>query len=195
MKFVSLVLAASFCALSSVAYAQDVSDVDENVFVMGGPFAVDTFADALTPWDNTYESNFFAGGGYQRFLYAHESGFKLGVEAGLGLRAGYRASAEVWGGVVARAEMFQVGEISITPSVTFGLSLTTDTIGVETERAERLGHAVPILYYFSPEIAVAHADAPNYEGFVRLQHRSGGFGTIADIDASNAVVLGLRYKF
>lgn len=176
------------------AQAQPASATDENVFVMGGPFTSDYFSDALTPWDNTYESNFFAGVGYQRFLYEYGA-FKLGVEAGLGLRSGYAdTSLEAWGGAVARLDMIELGDIRISPALTAGLSVVTDTIGVETERAEAIGREVPLLYYLGPEIAVSHASLP-YEGFIRLQHRSGGFGTIANIDGSNAVTLGLRYKF
>jgi len=167
---------------------------DQNIFVMGGPFTRDYFSDAITPWDNTYEGNFFAGVGYQNFLY-HYDAFSLGVEAGLGLRAGYHPSAEFWAGAVARIDMLRFGDITITPSITAGLSVVTDTIGVETERAEAIGQSVPVLYYLGPEVAVSHAVHPEFEGFLRLQHRSGGFGTIAHIDGSNAVVLGLRYKF
>lgn len=191
-----LAIASVVAGLAFVPAAHaDPASQDEALFVMGGPFVSDYFSDALSIWDNSYEGNFFAGAGYQRFLYAHPGGFKLGVEAGLGLRAGDQTSAEFWAGAVARLDMFQLGDISITPALTAGLSVTTGEIGVEAERVERLGHSVPVLYYFSPEIAVSHAAHPDYEGFVRLQHRSGGFGTIADIDASNAVVLGLRYKF
>jgi hypothetical protein len=180
--------------LVGTASAQDAtSSADENVFVMGGPFASDYFSDVVTPWDNSYESNFFVGVGYQRFIHEY-SGFKFGFEAGVGLRAGYQSSVELWGGAVGRFGMFQFGDISITPSITAGLSMVTDTIGVETERAARINKSVPVLYYLAPEIAVSNAQHPEFEGFMRIQHRSGGFGTIAEIDGSNAVVLGLRYK-
>ena len=181
---------------SSVSSAQPVASGDENVFVFGGPFTSDYFSDALTPWNVEYESNFFAGVGYQRFLYQYGA-FKLGVEGGLGLRAGYDSptSLEAWGGAVARLEMLELGDVRITPSLTAGLSVVTGTIGVETERAEAIGQAVPILYYLGPEIAISHAALPEYEAFVRLQHRSGGFGTIAHIDGSNAITAGVRYKF
>ena len=180
-------------APSALAQAS-MDNPEESVFVMGGPFTSDYFSDALTIWDNNYESNFFAGVGYQRFIYEY-SDFKLGVEAGIGLRAGDTTSLELWTGAVARLDMFQFGDISIVPSLTAGFSVVTDTIGVETERADRLGRGVPILYYLGPELAIGSVSHPEYEGFIRLQHRSGGFGTIADIDGSNAVVAGIRYKF
>jgi len=176
------------------AHAQ--SSGEQNVFVMGGPFTTGYFSDAFLFWQNEYESNFFGGVGYQYFLYEHSGGFKFGVEAGLGVRAGDRSSAEVWAGAVGRLDMFQFGDIRITPSITAGFSVVTDTIGIETERARSIGRdSVPFLYYLGPEIAVSHVDHPEFEAFGRIHHRSGGFGTIAEIDGSNAVVLGLRYKF
>ena len=197
MNRFSSVLGATLVALGFMlvpANARDLSSpADESVFVMGGPFASDYFSDVVTPWDNSYESNFFVGVGYQRFIHEY-SGFKFGFEGGVGLRASYNSSVELWGGAVGRFEMFQVGDISITPSITAGLSMVTDTIGVETERASRISKSVPVLFYLGPEIAISNAQHPEYEGFMRIQHRSGGFGTIAEIDGSNSVVLGLRYK-
>jgi hypothetical protein len=176
------------------AVAQEAERPDESVFVMGGAFAGVHFSDAFAVFNDHYESNRFLGVGYQRIFYEYNS-FQLGAEVGLGLRLGQPSSAELWGGAVAKLSTFEVGPLNITPSITFGLSAVTDTIGIETERAERLGRAVPVLYYLSPEIAVSSDAAPEWEAFTRLQHRSGGFGTIAKIDGSNAVVLGLRYKF
>ena len=187
----------SFCITLSCspAHAQDISEsLDENVFVMGGPFTTGFFGDTFLFWQDHYESNLFAGIGYQRFFYQYES-FKLGIEAGLGLRMGSPGSAEIWAGAVARLTEFRVGDFAIVPSLTFGLSVVTDTIGVDTARARQLGHDVPVLYYLSPEISVSNIHAPEWEAFGRIQHRSGGFGTIADIDGSNAAVLGIRYKF
>lgn len=182
------------CQVALVHAEPFTEDTDENVFVMGGPFTTGYFGDAFLFWQDHYESNFFAGIGYQRFLYQYQS-FKLGVEAGLGLRLGSPSSAEIWGGAVARITEFTFGDITITPSLTLGLSAVTDTIGIETQRAQALGHEVPVLFYLSPEISISSATQPQWEAFARIQHRSGGFGTIAEIDGSNAAVLGLRYKF
>ncbi|WP_052715895.1 hypothetical protein [Devosia chinhatensis] len=194
LKRISQVLILCTIAAAPAVAETPKVDLDENIFVMGGPFATGYFGDTFLFWQDHYESNFFVGAGYQRFLYGYGS-FQLGVEAGLGLRLGSRSSAEIWGGAVARLTEFSFGDITVTPAITFGLSAVTDTIGIETERADRLGRGVPILYYLAPEVSVSHASHPEWEAFGRIQHRSGGFGTIADIDGSNAAVLGLRYKF
>lgn len=195
MSLLRIAATVALAATGTVGPALAQSGNEQNVFVMGGPFASGYFSDAFLVWRDHYESNFFGGVGYQYFMYEHSGGFKLGAEAGLGVRVGDRSSAELWAGLVGRLDMFQIGDLRITPSITAGFSIVTDTIGVETERAEKLGHAVPFLYYLGPEIAVSHVGSPGLEAFGRIHHRSGGFGTIAEIDGSNAVVLGLRMKY
>jgi hypothetical protein len=183
-----------FC-LALPLQAQTLSEAnDETVFVFGGPFTSGYFSDAIQPSQWALESNVFAGVGYQRFFYGYKS-FQLGVEAGLGVRVGTPVSGEAWAGLVGRITEFEVGPINITPSITGGLSVVTDTIGVETERTAAAGQSATLLYYLAPEIAVSHDEHPEWEAFGRIQHRSGGFGTIAHIDGSNALTAGLRYKF
>lgn len=181
--------------LTVPSQAQSLPDNrDESVFVFGGPLTSGYFSDAVNPLRWQFESNVFTGVGYQRFFHEYQS-FQLGVEAGLGVRIGTPVSAEVWAGLVGRLTEFEVGDINIVPSITGGLSVVTDTIGVETTRTAAAGESATVLYYLAPEIAVSHDDHPEWEAFGRLQHRSGGFGTIAHIDGSNALTLGLRYKF
>jgi hypothetical protein len=168
---------------------------NQNVFIMGGPFSKDFFGDTIAFWDNRYEDNFFGGVGYQYFFYNHPRGLKFGVEAGAGLRLGQRASAEVWAGGVARVN-FDIGDITIAPALTAGISVVTDLIGAEAERAAEAGYSsLPVLFYLGPEVSLSHKAMPNLELLARVQHRSGGFGTIAPVDGSNAAVVGLRYKF
>lgn len=195
-------LSRAFAALGAVGFlltvpsqAQSLPDTsDENVFVFGGPLTSGYFSDAINPLAWQFESNIFAGVGYQRFFHEYQS-FQLGVEGGLGVRIGEPVSGEAWAGLVGRLTEFEVGAFNIVPAVTAGLSVVTDTIGVETTRTAAAGQSATILYYLAPEIAVSHDEHPEWEAFGRLQHRSGGFGTIANIDGSNALTLGLRYKF
>lgn len=192
-----IALSTCLLSISLPTNAQDLltDDSYENLFVMTGPFSTEQFGGTLEFWDNQYESNAFVGVGYQRMLYAHQRGAKFGIEAGFGLRLGVRSSAEVWGGGVARFDIFRLGDFSITPALTAGFSVVTDTIGSETERANALGIKAPFLYYLGPEIAVGHRAIPNLELLARIHHRSGGFGTIAPLDGSNAAVVGVRHKY
>lgn len=188
-------LGTAWVVLAGPIQAQSPRDTqDETVFVFGGPLTSGYFSDAIQPWQWELEGNAFAGVGYQRFFHHYQS-FQLGVEAGLGVRIGEPVSGEVWAGAVARLTEFEVGPINITPSITGGLSVVTDTIGAERVRTEAAGESAALLFYLAPEIAVSHDDHPEWEAFGRIQHRSGGFGTIAHIDGANALTLGLRYKF
>lgn len=188
------VLALCLITIAPAAAQSPDTSHDENVFVFGGPFTNGYFSDVFFVWQDHYETNFFAGAGYQKFLYSYGS-FQLGLEAGLGLRLGSPLSAEAWGGAVARLTRFEMGDFNITPAVTAGLSVVTNTIGVETTRTEDAGESAALLFYLAPEIAVSHDAMPEWEAFGRIQHRSGGFGALAHIDGSNAVTLGIRYKF
>ena len=76
-----------------------------------------------------------------------------------------------------------------------GLSYATGTQGYESQRMTEWGTYEPVLIYLGPEIALSLVDQPQWEVFTRFHHRSGGYGLIADMDASNAVTAGLRYKF
>jgi hypothetical protein len=168
---------------------------DQNVFVLGGPFQHEWVWETAAFWRDHYEKNFFAGVGYQNFVYHSDFGLKAGLEVGLGIRSGAKSSAELWAGLVARYDGLHIGDLNIAPSVTAGLSAVTGTIGVESERAEDIGQAVPVLFYLGPEISLSHADNPNVELTARIQHRSGGYGAIAPIDGSNAATVGMRFNF
>ena len=174
--------------------AQAQSLPDENIFVFGGPLTGGYFGDALQPWRWDLETNVFAGVGYQQFFHEYNS-FQLGIEVGAGIRIGSPVSGEAWMGLVGRLGTFELGPLNITPALTGGFSVVTDTIGVETVRTAAAGQSAHVLYYLAPEIAVSVDGHPEWEAFGRVQHRSGGFGTIAHIDGANAVTAGLRYKF
>ena len=189
-------LAATIALAPGAANAEQPSRaLDQNVFVLGGAFQNEWVWDTAAFWRDHYENNFFAGIGYQNFVYHTDFGLKAGLEVGAGIRAGGTTSAELWAGVVARYDGMHVGDLNISPSLTAGLSLVSDTIGVETRRANNIGEAVPVLFYLGPEISLSHASNPNVELTARIQHRSGGYGAIAPIDGSNAATVGLRFGF
>lgn len=193
-------LLASVAVSVPSAFAQDSAaasaPVDRNVFVFGGPFSDGYFGDTLAFWNVNYEDNVFVGMGYQQFFHHTPQGFKFGVEVGIGGRLGSRSSAEVWAGGVVRYDGFNLGDFHIAPALTAGFSVVTDMIGAEATRAAQNGvGSAPFLYYLGPEISISHAAFPDWEVLARVQHRSGGFSTIANLDGSNAATLGLRYKF
>src|SRR5690606_34079032 len=115
---------------------------------------------------------------------------RFGAEVGLAGRFGYDGmSAEVWAGVFGRYDGFVVGNFRISPALTVGLSAATGTQGFEGQRIAAWGRDVPVLVYLGPEFIFSLVDQPQWEAFTRFQHRSGAYGLIADLDASNAVTV------
>jgi len=201
MTRLSILPFALFAALALPVHAEDgvldahAGSADQNLFVFGGAFQNEWVWETAAFWRDHYEDNAFFGIGYQNFFYDSDFGFKLGAELGVGARFGENFSTEVWGGVVLRGDGITFGDVTISPAITGGLSLVSDTIGVETERADNIGRDVPVLFYMGPELSIAHAALPDMEFLARIQHRSGGYGIIAEIDGSNAATMGVRFKF
>jgi hypothetical protein len=91
--------------------------------------------------------------------------------------------------------------VHITPALTAGFSVVSGLIGVEAMRnstihADPGSHGGTLLYYLGPEVSFSMpATSPNLELFWRAQHRSGGFGSLANLDGANADTVGVRWKF
>lgn len=189
--------------------ADKLNEFDRDVFFFAGAFHTNYFGDSFTPWSAEWEHNYVIGGGYQQFFWRW--GFvRFGGEVGIADRfvtdgnTSFGASlnsGELWAGAVARFDGFDFGPVHITPAITAGLSAVTGLIGQEAMREsthpfDRFGLGGKLLYYLGPELDFSMPQYnPDLEVFVRLQHRSGGFGSIEDLDGSNADVVGVRWKF
>lgn len=73
----------------------------------------------------------------------------------------------------------------------FGLSMATEVPEVEVELE---GDSDELLIYWGVELAVGPPRG-NWAVSLRLHHRSGGFGLVADDGGMNAVALGVRVAF
>ena len=71
----------------------------------------------------------------------------------------------------------------------------TDDYGPALAITFRLRLTATVNQLASMPLAFSLVDQPQWEVFTRFQHRSGAYGLIADLDASNAVTAGFRYKF
>ncbi len=184
-------------ALLAVQGAAAQSDRDQNTFVFGGRYTNQYIENALNPFTVGYENNYVVGAGYQEFFLGEDGGLKLGGEVGAALRMGNQTSTEIWVGPVLRADgLIQTDHVKISLSATAGLSLTSDTIGIEAQRERETNGDTTLLYYFGPELSVASTDDPDLEFFWRLHHRSGGGGTLGGLrDGANATALGVRLHF
>lgn len=196
-----LAFLATTCLMVGGAVAQ--SDSDRNAFAFGGRYTSQYVEHALNPFTVAYENNYVVGGGYQQFFFNHDWNFfnrdwgmRIGAEVGAALRMGNQTSTELWVGPVLRLDdLIQTDFFRVSASITGGLSLTSDTIGIERQREIETNGDTTLLYYMGPELIVSGVDN-DVEFFWRLHHRSGGGGTLGGLqDAANATALGVRWNF
>ena len=198
MKAIALAVVA--LAATPPMYAQDAAipaDQDQKIFVLGGRMGQSTMEGMLNPFTAEYEDTIILGGGYQYFLAEPIEDVKVGIETGAALRTGSgETTGEVWGGVVGRYDGLVIQDsIRISPSLTFGASAVTDTMGVEAEREAADGLPGDLLFYLSPEISVSTTEHPESEVFWRLHHRSGAWNTFGGGGTANATTIGVRTSF
>lgn len=199
-------LFSSFLSLSAAATAEEAAIagsapqpvMDEAFFGLGGAYIAGYFNDMIWhPLGNDYFGDLLLGFGYQKFFFVDPNGISLGAEIGAGARWGVSApSAELWtGGVVRYGGIKLFDKLRVSPAVTVGFSYVTGTTLPEAERETGSGDSAGLLFYLGPEINLSLVDKPEWEMFARIQHRSGLYGTLADIDGANALSVGLRHRF
>lgn len=171
----------------------------ESVSFFAGIFSESSFpGDANIPFGGNIESNYNFGAIYHRDFLELGSGFFVGGEIGGALRFGEGEpfSGEVFGGATIRHQGVDLGPVNIAPRLTFGLSAVTNTIGVETERANAAGTDGTLLFYLGPEISLGFKQLPKTEFFYRTHHRSGLLKTLENMTGGhNAHVFGVRQNF
>ncbi|GGA37192.1 hypothetical protein [Pelagibacterium lentulum] len=178
------------------AVSQD-NGFEQGVFFFGGRLHDGNIGDNFAPFGVSFEDNFIVGGGFDRDVWSQTNGLAIGVEIGTALRFGESASIELWGGPYLRYDGLIVSDaLRISPKIVGGISLVSDTIGSEAERAENTTDTDGrVLFYLTPEISISSLHRPELEYFWRGQHRSGGYGTLGSMFGANAVTFGMRYKF
>ena len=197
---------------------------DDSIFFFAGRLSTTNMGDTASfntidttvPLNSPYYDNYIVGAAYQRRFRELGYRFVLGSEIGIADRFGHylvccgtenvtqtvtssdiHHSGELWFGPTIRYESFVLfDQLRITPGLTVGFSLTTNSIGWERGRElERNGNG-RFLGYLGPEIAFSTVSMPNIELVLRLQHRSGALGTLGHLNEGyNANVIGLRYWY
>jgi len=171
----------------------------------------DTFAFGVGAPQRLFYDNYIVGGAYQRDFFQFNSGVLVGAEVGLADRLGnYRIccdtiaysngvmhSAELWGGVSFRHQGVALFDtVRISPGFVFGLSAISSPIGQEGLRQIDNRGSANLLFYLGFDVAFALADLPNTELVLRIQHRSGAYGTLGGMkEGNNANVIGVRHRF
>jgi hypothetical protein len=170
-----------------------------------------TFGFGLGAPQAIFYDNYIVGGVYQRDFFQFNSGILIGAEIGLADRFGKYTiccdtiaysnsmthSAELWGGASFRHQGFALFDtVRISPGFVFGLSAISNPIGQEAlHQIDHRGSA-KVLFYLGFDLAFALASLPDTELVIRIQHRSGGYGTLGGVkEGNNANVIGIRQRF
>ena len=85
--------------------------------------------------------------------------------------------------------------LGVLDRVAFGIGPSYATRAPAFEAQRGRGRAERVLIYWNAEAERQLASRPGDSIFIRLHHRSDGYGSIGDGGSSNGVVLGLRRRF
>jgi hypothetical protein len=165
--------------------------------VFAGGYTTCNTGESANMFQAGYEDNYVLGAAYAREFWNLGWRFHVGGETGLAARVEESLSVETWGGLVLRNRGVTLGDwLTISPAITVGLSLASDSIGTEAGReAARNGNAT-CLFYLGPEIAFSLPRHPRWELVYRLHHRSGANELLGGMaEGHNANTLGIRWRF
>ena len=185
----ALFLFLSFAAAAPAAWAEERL------------YALNLYAGRLT--SNHWEE-FFSGGldfkdsylvtvALARRIGAYEDKASFEIEGQIVKHFNIQTHWELNALVAARWEAFWWDDVLDT-SVAFGLgpSYATDTPELEVEINEDTSR---FLVFWMLELALGLPDYPHVALITRIHHRSDAFGLIADGGGSNALAVGLKWRF
>ena len=149
-----------------------------------------------TPFTWDYEGDYLVATTLSRRIARLWSHVDVEPEIGLGQRWGEQSATEVWGAVFFRYRGFPWDTVLVTSAaVSTGFNWASEITEKERGRA-RDDQGAQLMHFFSPEIAFALPQAPQYELLFRFHHRSGIFGLVSDAwGGAQYGTIGLRVRF
>jgi len=159
--------------------------------VYGGVQAGKGWQDVLAaPGAAEYYDDGLVGVSFSHDWRSAEPGWSLGFEAQANLHVGRQDYWEFNLPIVLRyAPPWSIPLRSFAYGL--GPSLATSVPQIEIDKG---GDSQTVLFYWFMEAEIG-PQGGDVSGFVRLHHRSNGFGTFDKPGSSNAVVVGLRKRF
>ena len=201
-----LALAPTFAWSQQASSGKAVSDFDRpltaqewGVLVFGGEMSNHNFENTLSPiYSQSRENIYFAGAAINRRI---RDGRYIDVELEGG--GGYQFadgsnndSGQIWAALYFRYDRFPWNRfIYTTVAISTGLNYSFNKTAFE-ENEDHNDGTRRLLHYLSPEITFAHPDHKQWQGVLRLHHRSGVYGLLGcNHCGSNMVTAGVRRKF
>ena len=142
----------------------------------------------------------FVGAAMSRQLVRFWDYFWLEAEAGAGFRfepSHDYYSPEAWGAIFLRFDGFPWNDVLRTSvGVSTGLNVVAELPPSETKYGQKsIPSGAVLQHYLAPEIAFSWPDKPEDELFIRIHHRSTGYGLFWNTSTgSNVVAIGLRFR-
>jgi len=193
--YTSLILAMAFFLFSPFGEAVPAGRAEERLY------ALNLYAGRLTSnhWEDIFSSELDFKDSYlvtvalARRIGAYEDKASFEIEGQIVKHFNIQTHWELNALVAARWEAFWWDDVLDT-SVAFGLgpSYATDTPEIEVEINEDTSQ---FLVFWMLELALGLPDYPHVALITRIHHRSDAFGLIADGGGSNALAVGLKWRF
>lgn len=212
-RIAAIALALAGCMLASAAKADDlgslgvspISHVPGSISLLGGVTVGDSSLSDLIINHGSIESDEVGKGGLvgaamSRQLVRFGHYFWLEAEIGAGFRfepGRDYYSPEAWGAMFLRFDGFPWNDVLRTSvGISTGLNLVAELPPSETNYGQKdIPNGAILQHFLSPEIAFSLPDQPEDELFIRIHHRSTGYGLFWDTSTgSNVVTLGLRFR-
>lgn len=182
-----------------------ISHVPGSISLLGGVTVGDSSLSDLIINHGSIETDEVGKGGFvgaamSRQLVRFWDYFWLEAETGAGFRfepGRDYYSPEAWGAIFLRFDGFPWNDVLRTSvGISTGLNVVTELPPSETEYGENdIPSGAILQHYLSPEIAFSLPDKPEDELFIRIHHRSTGYGLFWDTSTgSNVVTMGLRFR-
>jgi len=155
-----------------------------------GVMTTGSWYETLRPWDVTLEDSYMLGGalGWDRPI--GDSRFRIGVEAQVMAHTGRQDHFELSVPLVLR---YAPNRSRLFRSAAAGLGLSYATKEPQVE-IDRNGASQRLFVHWMAEVEFGPPE-PATTGFLRIHHRSDGYG-LFEVDAgSTAYILGIRKRF
>jgi len=167
-------------------------DDSSAITVFGGLMTDNEWEDTLVPWTLDFRDSTLLGlaASHRIGRFDHRLGFE--IEGQVVRHFGDQDHWEFNLPIVGRWEVFPWDAVLDT-SLAFGIGPSYASEKPKAEVAKE-GDSQRWLVYWMVELELGPPDK-DWSGIFRLHHRSGAFGLIADEGGSNALVIGIKYRF